>query len=285
MDTPTDRERICERLAWIAEGFPFRRIVFGYADPVPGDRSGMVWPRLDVILAGTRDIALATPTGSALYHLEAGDAYYVLPNGWEAYQWNTAVQMLCVVPRTRFTRVSYYDQPLAVQPPPVPAYHHTDRPYGPAMRATIEALNALAWQPDTGAQADLARALIRLALDECRQPPSSQPPSKQQATFDRIRHWLDHCFAADINRETTARQFGITPSHLSRLFRDLAGVPFHQYLTDLRLGHARNLLRRTTLSIKEVGDQCGFPDPVHFCRRFRQAHGLAPGQYRNRPLD
>jgi AraC-like DNA-binding protein len=276
----TDRERICERLSWIAGEFPFRRLVFGHADAEVSDERGrIVWPRLDIIVSGSRDITLGTPTGSARYHLTAGDAYYVLPNGREAYQWNTAVQMLCIVPQARFTRVSYYDQPLAEQPPPVPLYHHTGRPYGLAMRATLDGLNALAWQDGTGAGPDLARALVRLALHECREQPSQPAPSKRQATFDRIRHWLEHCFAEDINRETTARQFGITPSYLSRLFRDMADVPFHQYLTDLRIGHARDLLRQTTLSVKEIGDQCGFPDPVHFVRRFRQITGQSPGRY------
>lgn len=275
----TDREQICDRLAWTATEFPFRRLIFGYA--APGEQNGMVWPRLDIIVAGSRDITLHTPTGPVRHHLTAGDAYYVLPNGREMYQWNTAVQMLCIVPQARFTRVSFYDQPLAEQPPPVPVFHHTGRPCAPAMRATIDALNALAWQDGTQAAPCLAQALVRLALHECHQEPTQPVPGKRQGTFDRIHHWLDHCFAEDINRETTAQQFGITPSYLSRLFRDMADVSFHQYLTNLRVGHARDLLRQTSISIKEVGDQCGFPEPVHFVRRFRQVTGQSPGQYRN----
>jgi AraC-like DNA-binding protein len=277
-----DREWICTRLRQVVERFPFRRIVFGYPDSDAASRSGgMACPRLDLIVSGSREITLGSPTGPVRHHLTAGDAYYVLPYGRELYQWNTAVHMLCVVPHAAFTRVSYYDQPRAVQPPPVPVAHHTDRPCSPAMRATVDALNALAWQDRAGEETDLARALVRLALHECRRQPAAPPRGKRQLTFDRIQDWLEHCFAEDINRETTARQFGITPSYLSRLFHDMGGVAFHQHLTDLRIAHARSLLLGTDLTIREVGDRSGFPDPVHFTRRFRQAVGVTPGTYRS----
>ena len=279
----TDRELVRERLEWIGANFAFTGLFFGFTETEPISRpTTQPWPRLILIVEGTRDVTLGTATGTAQHHLTAGDAYYILPGGWEAYQWNTVCKMMCIIPRYSYTRFSYYDQRLAVQTPPVPATHHTGSPYGPEMRATIEALNAVARNGNTtGAGVDLARALVRQGLHECVAQPAQEHRGKRQATFDRIRYWLENCFAEDINRETTADQFGITPSYLSRLFSDMTSTSFHQHLTALRIEHAENLLCRTSMPVKEVADQCGFRNPVHFVRRFRELNGTPPGRYRH----
>lgn len=278
----TERELIRDRLEWIAANFAFDRFVFGFTETEPINRPLVQpWARLILIMDGTRNVTLGTATGTASHRLAAGDAYYILPGGWEAYQWNTVCRMMCIIPRFTYIRFSYYDQRRENQAPPVPAQYHTGTSYGREMRATIEALNAVARNGNTsGAAAHLARALVCQGLHELIAQPAQEHHGKRQATFDRIHHWLENCFAEDINRETTANQFGITPSYLSRLFRDMTGVSFHQHLTALRIEHAKNLLGRTSLTVKEVADQCGFRNPVHFVRRFREINGLSPGRYR-----
>lgn len=275
---------ICRQLDRAARHFPFRRIVYAVAGQEREEGSLIQsWPRLGLILKGTREVTLPGRNGVEPCRLTAGDAYYALPNAWEAYSWNTSLELLCVVPRLSYVRVSHYDQPRADQAPPVPRFHHTGRPYGDAMRFTTEALNSLPWTEHRAAGPDLARALIRLAREECAAAPppaAGKAGGKGRITFDRVRSWLENCFQDDIGRQEAAAQFSLTPTYLSRLFHVMTGMGFHHYLTKLRLDHARQLLRETELSVKQIAGQSGFPNAVHFVRRFRERYGIPPGRYR-----
>jgi len=46
---------------------------------------------------------------------------------------------------------------------------------------------------------------------------------------------------------------------------------------------AQQLLRDTSLSVKDITEKVGFVDPFHFSKRFKQCSGLSPAQYRARP--
>ena len=75
---------------------------------------------------------------------------------------------------------------------------------------------------------------------------------------------------------------GMSNRQFQRLFsRELGQSPARFYL-ELRLKHARMLLQRSTGSILDVALECGFSDPSHFTRQYRQLFGETPGQARRR---
>ena len=101
-----------------------------------------------------------------------------------------------------------------------------------------------------------------------------------------VRRLLEHLqlnFTKAIYLGELAREFGYTPEALSRLFRASIGLPPLQYLTRLRLNHARGLLETSAAPLKEIASACGFSDANYFCRAFRAHHGVSPGQYRTNP--
>ena len=51
-------------------------------------------------------------------------------------------------------------------------------------------------------------------------------------------------------------------------------------MLERRLARARDLLAYSAQPLQEVSLACGFASPSHFNRRFREAHGATPGQYR-----
>ncbi|MFV0477252.1 MAG: GlxA family transcriptional regulator [Parahaliea sp.] len=77
-----------------------------------------------------------------------------------------------------------------------------------------------------------------------------------------------------------ARQLDISPRTLNRRFRQATGHSPQQYLQQLRMNTARDLLRRSNLSISEICWQIGLQDLSHFSRLFRQHHGSSPLRYR-----
>ena len=70
---------------------------------------------------------------------------------------------------------------------------------------------------------------------------------------------------------------GLSESHLHRLFLRETGTTPHKHLVATRLERARELLRTSPLSVKEVGARSGFRDLPNFCRLFKRAYGVTPG--------
>lgn len=279
-----EQKFILERLEWIVDNIDIRKLVFGFPEAESVNRKFvMPWSRLNLILSGQLNITLGAPSGPVYHQLTAGDAYYVLPGGGETYKWNTVCEMFCLIPRFNYIRFSHYHQPIADHLPPVPTSYHTGCPYGTDMVNTINALSATAREDDVaGAGLYLANALLRQGLHECTHQPAEQSKGKRNATYERIRYWLEGCYSDNIDREITARHFGITPAYLSRLFKEMSGISFHQQLTALRIEHAKDLLCRTDLMVKEIAAQCGFQNHVHFTRRFREITGVSPARYGRR---
>ena len=62
---------------------------------------------------------------------------------------------------------------------------------------------------------------------------------------------------------------------------EIMGVSPQQYLIDLRLRNARDLLISTDLSISEVARSVGYDDPLYFSRLYRKHYGLSPRESRH----
>ena len=77
-----------------------------------------------------------------------------------------------------------------------------------------------------------------------------------------------------------ASQLGVSSRTLIRRFKSATGVSIGQYLQQRRLDEAQALLRRTNLSITEVGVAVGLNDASHFSRMFREQTGLTPSAFR-----
>lgn len=104
------------------------------------------------------------------------------------------------------------------------------------------------------------------------------PASPVQITVERMQTSLD----SDLDVPAIARQLGVSYSWLRRTFADHTGLSPHQYLLELRLVRARNLLSESALTVKEVGRRIGFEDEHYFSRLFHKKVGIAPGLWRAR---
>ncbi|WP_374981839.1 AraC family transcriptional regulator [Pseudomonas solani] len=80
--------------------------------------------------------------------------------------------------------------------------------------------------------------------------------------------------------EELAAAVGLSPFHFARVFRRATGLPPHSWLKQRRLEQARALLREGCAPLS-VAMQLGFADQSHLSRQFKQAYGVAPGEYRS----
>ena len=76
-----------------------------------------------------------------------------------------------------------------------------------------------------------------------------------------------------------ARDLGVSPRYLGRIFRNENGQTFHRYLLGVRMAQARDLLDDRTLSLREIASRVGYEDVSNFCKEFRRMFGESPRAY------
>lgn len=104
------------------------------------------------------------------------------------------------------------------------------------------------------------------------------PPA--MALPDQIKKYIEQNYAQGITLAQVAQQFNISYTHLSKLFKMQFNMPFIDYLTNVRMQKAMNLLSSTPLNIQEVAARCGYDNVFHFSRAFKKRFGVAPSYYR-----
>ena len=103
---------------------------------------------------------------------------------------------------------------------------------------------------------------------------TGKEPHYVKLTRDYLRsHYAENVSLAQLTSITKLSSF-----HLLRVFRHQVGCPPHEYQTQLRIAHARKLMRKGS-SISEVALETGFFDQSHFSRNFKRIVGVTPGQY------
>lgn len=109
-------------------------------------------------------------------------------------------------------------------------------------------------------------------------PPMADSPANQLAMQAVKTIYENYC--KPITLASTAKKLFVSPQYLSKVFKNMVGVGFSQFLSELRLNHAAYLLTNTTQPITQICFECGFGNLSHFLRRFKQKFGVSPSDYR-----
>jgi CheY-like chemotaxis protein/AraC-like DNA-binding protein len=120
-------------------------------------------------------------------------------------------------------------------------------------------------------------ALLDLICSVLPEPPVSRP--WRDARLARVieRAALD---CSSLRLRPLAQQAGVSPWHLSRRFREVAGLPLSMYLTLVRLRAASYLIEHTDAKLDAVAARLGFHDASHLSRAFVRLTGRRPGEIR-----
>jgi len=106
-------------------------------------------------------------------------------------------------------------------------------------------------------------------------PASGLPNRILKRVVDKMRV-LD----AQLSLQSLAQESGYSRVHFVRMFRAATGRSPHNYLLNMRVERARELLSNPALSLIEIALDCGFSSHSHMTRVFRQFLGITPSEYR-----
>lgn len=101
---------------------------------------------------------------------------------------------------------------------------------------------------------------------------------KSEGVKNAIRY-LEENYMDQINLEDISRYIGISPQHLSKIFKEETGMNYIDWLTRLRIENAKKLLVEKKSTVKEVCYMVGYNDPNYFSRIFKKIEGVSPTEY------
>ncbi len=84
----------------------------------------------------------------------------------------------------------------------------------------------------------------------------------------------------ELTNESIAEFVGISEVYLRKLFKEKLNATPKQYILDIRLEMAKQIITHTNESITNIAEQCGFANVYHFCRIFKNKIGYTPLNYR-----
>lgn len=146
-----------------------------------------------------------------------------------------------------------------------------------AWRLTRELESPDAVTPLVVEGAALEMLALAARMDNGKMSVRRPPPWLRRATDLLHSRFLDCPGATDI-----AREVGVHPVHLTRVFRAHHGMSLGSYVRGLRLDWAAQRLARSMDSLGDVALEAGFADQCHFTRMFKRHIGSTPDQFRRR---
>lgn len=107
--------------------------------------------------------------------------------------------------------------------------------------------------------------------------------NRSSDALEWIDSYMSYHLAEPLSIQDMSKRAHLSPSRFREVFRKRFGMPPHQYLVQLRLNHAKELLLSTSYSLAQIADFCGYSDVSHFSNAFKSRIGCTPGAYRQQP--
>ena len=137
-----------------------------------------------------------------------------------------------------------------------------------------EILRGMAW-----------RFLGEIKRAHSRTLPEDVPVDPSRSNEARVQHFLTELndkFFQPVSLEAIAKRLVMSKRTLTSLFRKLTGKSVLEYVQDLRIEHAKKLLRDSNRSIITISFECGFDNLSNFYRTFKKLTGYSPNEWRRK---
>ncbi|HEV2695221.1 MAG TPA: AraC family transcriptional regulator [Verrucomicrobiae bacterium] len=239
------------------------------------------FPRLEFPVRGCYENKIEAGGEIVTARLRPGSALFVPPNCWNLPAWNPGVELMSLLFGVKQIGFSVVTSRRPQGPQLVVRKFSIPAPRSGPLSPVLEAMTQLqGCNDDPEILSDLARVLIRCVQQLLRQPALPASSGRAHRLLESISVFLQNHYQYEITRDSVAEQFGITPSHLSRLFQTHGHMTFSSYLKHVRTDRAKHMLSQYDFKLDEIAARCGYYDAPHFCRVFKHLTKMTPAEYR-----
>lgn len=278
---PATRQQIAQQLRRFLTRHPISRLFVAQGTLAPPSLAYMVsFARLSVTLGGEDPVEMEQDGVWKLVRLRRGDALFVPPNIANRPTWSSRASVLTILFGARHTGISLVAGKRVRGEAPVALKAQIDTPAESPCRTMLAALTTLAaTEPGNLACLSLVQAILHCGVSLLDRAPSDIG-SKAHRTYQSLCLYAQEHFHLPLSRESVAEHFGLSPNHVSRLFRQQGLMTFGDYLNWVRIDRAKLMLKRHGFTLEEIAERCGFQQVSYFCRVFKARTKLTPTQYR-----
>lgn len=126
---------------------------------------------------------------------------------------------------------------------------------------------------------ELEENMIEL-IRQCIPDTKAEVIDNKEQLFSSILSYLNEHISAPLTLGDICREFGVSQTSLSRMFRAYQKTSFSNYLTGIRMEKAKEIMQNDPDSyIKDIAERCGYSDQFYFSRIFRSVTGVCPKEY------
>ncbi len=97
-----------------------------------------------------------------------------------------------------------------------------------------------------------------------------------------IKDYLHRNYSSKITLDILAKKFGYCNVTLTKAFKKEYNTTIMQYLADIRLDKAAEMINKTSASFKQIATDCGFSDQNYFSKSFTKRFGCSPSDYKKK---
>ena len=119
-------------------------------------------------------------------------------------------------------------------------------------------------------------------LDTQKAYTDSENTNAQNKYVAEIKRYIHSNYPEPIKISEIANKLSINRSHLYRIFKNETGIGVEDYIINIRMNHAKVLLKDTSLSVSAVASLVGYKNYATFFKRFKLYAGITPNEYRNK---
>ena len=151
------------------------------------------------------------------------------------------------------------------------------RQSGEVDASLAEALEERFWHcTDAAAVCRLLRQNIQMELRQLKDEKSL----REMRPITEAKHYIQQHYQEALRLEDVSSAVGFNATYFSTLFKKETGQNFMDYLTELRISKAKELLCGEELSVQDVAEQVGYRDLKYFSRLFKKLTGVSPSDYK-----
>lgn len=103
--------------------------------------------------------------------------------------------------------------------------------------------------------------------------------TKRDALYPAIMYLEKNIFSPELTNDTLAKKANMSEVHFRKLFAEKYNTTPKQYIIDVRMKKAKQMLRASNLAVTEIAYMCGFTSLYSFSRAFKDKTGKTPSEY------
>lgn len=103
---------------------------------------------------------------------------------------------------------------------------------------------------------------------------------EESGNAERLIKYIQQHYGESLSLDSLSLLFNFSPKYITNLIKKKVGRSFTDYLTDLRIREASELLTKTSTDIKVIAAKVGYDDQQYFHRVFKRRTGKTPAQFR-----